>query len=117
MKKRFLGIALAVFATGTLLSSFTSSEGGTGGVAVTVMFDGQAVEGALVGIASSQENLENSKYIYENETNAKGSIHFHDLAAGTYYLDADYSTDEVSAYAEATVTVTDAEVAVTITLE
>ena len=111
MKSKLLILASAVLVCLTFIS-MQSMQTSTGSIKVTVLLDGKPSAEALVGIATSAENLENSEYIVEEEANSAGVIIFKNIAPGTYYIDAS-STD---AYGEGKVTVTDSEVSVTINL-
>ncbi len=117
MKKRILGIGIFLVAATTFLTSFDEANHEAGSLVVTTTFDGNPIAEALVGIATSEENLENSEYIHEELTDENGVIKFDHLHPGTYYLDADFTTDEISAYAEATVKIGTEEVQLTIVLE
>lgn len=107
---------LTIVTTAILLGigfiSMQRSTANAGSVKITCMADDEPIAEALVGVSTSEENLENSKYIFEGETNSTGVIYYKSVAPGTYYIDA--NKDEY--YGEAKVTVTDSEVSVTVTM-
>ena len=120
MKNRFLagGIGMLLLGGVAFLYGFDTAKTATGSISVKTTFNGTPMSGVLVGVATSAENRENSEYIHEEETDAHGIIKFANISAGTYYLDADKSTDDGdSYYAEATVTVAEGLAEVTIELE
>ena len=116
MKKRIIGLSVFLLAATAFLSSFTNQHE-AGSLVVTATYDGNPTEGVLVGISSSEENLENSVYIHEDETDSKGIIRFDHLHPGTYYLDADYTEGDISVYVEAKVEITTEEAHLTMVLE
>lgn len=117
MRSKIFSVTFFLVGVAFCLSSFSASAQTSGGVKVTVTLEGKPVSGALVGLASSDENRENSDYLAEEETNASGVYTFSGLKAGTYYLDA-FVTDENDEgfWAEVEVTVASTIVPVTMKL-
>lgn len=111
MKSKLFIIAGAALLS-ALFISMKTAETNTGSIKVTVLEEGKPSAEALVGVSTSAENLENSKYIFEEETNAAGVIIFKSVAPGTYYIDA--SSEDY--YGEGKVTVTDTEASITLDL-
>lgn len=109
MKSKFIKLSAAII-LGAGLISMQETSSNTGSIKITCIHDDKPVAEALVGVSTSEENLENSKYVFEGETNASGVIYYKDVAPGTYYVDA--SIEDL--YGEAKVTVADGEVAVTV---
>lgn len=114
MKTRLLLFSAALIAAFTLFTGAKSPAGG--GITVTVTLDGKPVQGALVGLASSDENRDNSEYIREVESNAKGMVTFSGLEPAMYYLDAFNIINDENFWAEADVKVADGVVSVTMKL-
>lgn len=85
----------------------------TGSIKVTAVVGDKPSAKALVGIATTPENLENSKYVFEGYTNTTGVVTFKNVAPGTYYVDADLD----GFYGEAKVTVADTEASVTVVMK
>lgn len=109
MKTKITLIAGSLF-LGLGLLSWNVTSSNTGSITVTALEESKPSSGALVGVSTSAENLEDSKYIYEGETNSSGVITFKSVAPGTYYVDA--AKDDF--YGEGKVTVTDTEARVSI---
>ena len=105
MKNNFWAFGTLTLGAAMMLISFDKKETATGGITAKVTLNETAAAEVLVGVATSEENRENSTYIHEKETNAQGVISFTGLAAGTYYLDAYISSDDTDYWAEADVTV------------
>lgn len=61
----------------------------TGGLVIKVQLEDSTgfMSGALVGIATSQDNLDNSVYLQDLETDANGQADFGQLNPGDYYYD------------------------------
>jgi len=112
MKNKFFAIGFLLIGASAMMVSFDKNETAAGGISAKVTLEDAPVSGVLVGVATSEENRENSTYVSEKETNAQGVINFSGLAAGTYYLDAYISNDGGDFWAETEVTVTDAVVEV-----
>jgi len=92
----------------------------TGALVVKVKLAGSTgyLTGVLVGIATSQENLDNEVYLSEKETNAQGSADFGQLNPGNYYYDCFHEIGSDEYYGEGQVQIvagTDLEL--TLTLE
>lgn len=109
MKTKFLFVAAAVLFGAALMSTqLKPNDDGT--LSITVLADGNPSSGALVGVSASYEDLENSNYVYEGETNGKGVISFSHVAPGNYYVDAAHE----GYYGEGKITVGDGEATLTI---
>lgn len=74
----------------------------TGGLAIKVQLAGSTdfVQGAVVGIANSLDNFDNSIYLSEKTTNATGKVDFGQLKSGTYYYDVYYQLGITEYYTE-----------------
>lgn len=115
MRTKFLFLSVFAIGLAGLMSSFNSAaESCT--VTVTTLINGAPVAEALVGISASEDDRDESVYIYEEETMSNGKVTFKGLAAGTYYLDAFVGTDDADFWAEATVTVSSGTAEVTMKL-
>lgn len=74
----------------------------TGALIVKVKLAGSTgyMQDALVGIATSMENLDNSIYLSEKETNAEGVANFGELNPGNYYYDCYHEVGSDEYYGE-----------------
>jgi len=98
-----------------MLTSFTKEEpksaAPTGGLSVKIsLADGaKDVSDAPIGLAASQEQLDNMDYIATVFTNKEGIANFGQLAPGTYYIDGGQTIgdgdDEISYLGEGTAVV------------
>jgi len=115
MKTKFL--VLSVFAIGlvSLLSSFNSASESCS-ITVSTLLNGAPVSEVLVGLSASEDDRDESVYIFEEETMSNGKVTFKGLAAGTYYLDAFVDSNGADFWAEATVSVTSGTTEVTMKL-
>jgi hypothetical protein len=70
----------------------TPTPATTGGLVVKVQLEGSTgyLTGAIVGLATSEENLYNEIYLRELETNSSGQANFGQLNPGNYYYDCYY---------------------------
>ncbi len=86
----FLGLAFVL--TGCKKDDPEPTQSTTGGLVVKVQLEGSTgyLTGALVGLATSQENLDNSIYLQDLETNSSGQVNFGQLNPGNYYYDCYY---------------------------
>lgn len=108
---KLLSVFAILITAGLLSIQSQPSEEGT--ILSVKVLEGEklSVE-ALVGVSTSEENLENSEYILEGETNSKGICTFKSIQAGTYYLDA--SNEDF--YGEGKVTVSEGTASLTINM-
>jgi hypothetical protein len=74
----------------------------TGGLIIKVQLEGSTgfLNDGLVGLATSQDNLDNSVYLKEVSTNENGEANFGQLNPGNYFYDCIYSTGGVNYYGE-----------------
>lgn len=73
----------------------------TGTLTIIVELEnGEKVEGALVGLATSVENLDNSIYLREEDTDKYGKVRFGELNPGSYYFDCFYDIGDSEYYGE-----------------
>ncbi len=105
MRNKFLTLSIALIGAAFLFSSYQKSTA-TGSMSVTCAINGAFASGVLVGVATSQENLDNSEYVFEQkETNSAGKVTYSSVAAGTYYIDAYLSRNDEDYWAYGEVTV------------
>jgi hypothetical protein len=108
MRNKFLTLSIALIGAAFLFSSYQKSTAvsAAGSFSVTCAINGAFASGVLVGVATSQENLDNSEYVFEQkETNSAGKVTYSAVAAGTYYVDAylNRNDEDFWAYGEVTV--------------
>lgn len=74
----------------------------TGGLVVKVQLQGSTgfLSGVDVGLATSQENLDNGIYLLEKTTDASGKANFGQLNPGNYYYDAETTIGSDTYYGE-----------------
>jgi hypothetical protein len=92
----------------------------TGGLTVKVKLKGSTgyLTDVLVGLATSQQNLDNSVYLKEKETNAQGVANFGELNPGNYYYDCFHIIGNTEYYGEGQVQiVSGTDLELTLTLE
>ena len=92
----------------------------TGGLVVKVQLDGSTgyLKGVSVGLSTSQDNLDDSIYLQDKETDSNGKVDFGELNPGNYYYDCYYKVGSTDYYGEGQVQIvagTDLEL--TLTLE
>ena len=92
----------------------------TGGLIVKVKLTGSTgyLSDVLVGLATSQENLDNEVYLQDKTTDANGQVNFGQLNPGNYYYDCYHEIGSDAYYGEGQVQIvagTDLEL--TLTLE
>ncbi len=107
MRNKFLTLSIALIGAAFLFSSYQkSTPAAAGNLSVTCALNGAFASGVLVGVATSQENLDNSEYVLEQkETNSAGKVTYSAVAAGTYFIDAylNRNDEDFWAYGEVTV--------------
>jgi hypothetical protein len=108
MRNKFLTLSIALIGAAFLFSSYQKAipAAATGSLSVTCAINGAFASGVLVGVATSQENLDNSEYVFEQkETNSAGKVTYSAVAAGTYFIDAylNRNDEDFWAYGEVTV--------------
>ena len=117
MKKRILDLGVLLLGATAFLTSFESAMHGSGSISVHCTIDGHGVEEVLVGVAASEEDRDNSKYVMpEKDTDAEGNVTFEGLDHGTYYLDAFVTVDDEDYSAEGEVEVGDGAAKITMRL-
>ncbi len=74
----------------------------TGNLLVRVKLAGSTglLTDVIVGVATSQDNLDNGTYLKEVDADAKGDVLFKDLLPNTYYYDCDAVVAGQSYYGE-----------------
>ena len=93
----------------------------SGGVVIKVKLEGSTGyrSDAMVGLSTSQENLDNSVYLQDLESDANGQVDFGELNPGNYYYDCYLIIGSDSYYGEGQVQVvagTDLELTLTLLL-
>ena len=123
MKNKFLILAVLLFGFATTFTSCKKEEieptPTTGGLVVKVQLEGSTgyLTDAMVGLASSQENLENMVYLHDLDTDANGQVNFGQLNPGNYYYDCFYQIGDNIYYGEGQVQiVTGVNLELTLTL-
>ncbi len=91
----------------------------TGALVVKVKLAGSTgfLTGVLVGLATSQVNLDNEVYLSQKVTNAQGSANIGELNPGNYYYDCSHEIGSDSYYGEGQVQIvagTDLELTLTL---
>lgn len=108
MRNKFLTLSIALIGAAFLFSSYQESTPvpATGSLSVTCALNGAFASGVLVGVATSQENMDNSEYVFEQkETNSAGKVTYSAVAPGTYFIDAYLNRNEEDFWAYGEVTV------------
>ena len=108
MRNKFLTLSIALIGAAFLFSSYQKSTptAAAGSLSVTCALNGAFASGVLVGVATSQENLDNSEYVLEQkETNSAGKVTYSAVAPGTYFIDAYLNRNEEDFWAYGEVTV------------
>ena len=80
---------------------------------ISCVFNGKPAPNTLVGVADSEDNFDESIYIFEDETGADGKISFGPVGPGTYWIDG---MDDYENFGETSVEVEGGDVNVTLTL-
>jgi len=91
----------------------------TGSLVVKVKLAGSTgfLTGALVGLATSQVNLDNSVYLQDKDTDANGQVNFGRLNPGNYYYDCFHTIGSDDYYGEGQIQIvagTDLELTLTL---
>ena len=115
MRTKLLVFSFFAIGLAGLMSSFNTTAESCS-VTVTTTLNGAVVAEALVGISATADDRDESVYIFEEETLSNGKITLKGLAAGTYYLDAFISVNEIDYWAESTVSVSAGNADVTMKL-
>ena len=123
MKSKILLLAVLLLGFATVFTSCTTEVvepiSTTGGLVIKVQLEGSTgfMSDALVGIATSQDNLENSVYLQDLDTDANGQADFGQLNPGNYYYDCFHEIGSDEYYGEGQVQIvagTDLELTLTL---
>ncbi len=123
MKSKILILAVLLVGFATVFTSCKKDEvepiPTTGGLVIKVQLEGSTgfMSDALVGISTSQENLDNSVYLQDLDTDANGQADFGQLNPGNYYYDCFHEIGSDEYYGEGQVQIvagTDLELTLTL---
>ena len=109
MKNKTLLAFVLLFGITTLFTNCSKEDPATtGGFTVKVKLDGSTgfLTNVLVGLATSEQNLDNSLYLQELDTDANGTADFGQLNPGNYFFDCYHIIGSDNYYGEGQVQIT-----------
>jgi len=123
MKSKILILPILLIGLISIFTSCSKEEVAptTGGLVIKVKLEGSTgfLSDAAVGLATSQDNLDNSIYLQDIYTDANGEADFGQLNAGNYYYDSYITIGNYWYYGEGQIQVvsgTDLKLTLVITL-
>ena len=103
MKNKILLIFVFLFGITVLFTNCSKEDPATtGGFIVKVKLDGSTgfLTNVLVGLATSEQNLNNSVYLQDLDTDADGKADFGQLNPGNYFYDCYHEVGSDDYYGE-----------------
>jgi hypothetical protein len=106
MKSKILLLAVLLLGFAAVFTSCTEEVvepiSTTGGLFIKVQLEGSTgfISGALVGVATSQANLDNGVNLQDLSTDANGQADFGQLNPGNYYYDCSHEIGNDEYYGE-----------------
>ena len=108
MKNKTLLAFVLLFGITTLFTNCSKEDAATtGGLVIKVQLDGSTgfLTGAMSGLATSENNLDDGIYLQDITTDADGKADFGQLNPGNYFYDAEKTVAGTNYYADGQVQV------------